>query len=218
MTNWHGNVGLGMNLGYGTTERQTFFAAANLNHNWRRVVNHVNLNAAYGLVDNVEAANRIDGTLKSEVYLGTARHTYLYNLALGGYDSIRLINRRLEEGAGLGYRIYERPRLVVSLEGGAQFQYFDYAVQSDRTLWSARISENLVWKPSDRLNITQKLQFMPNVADPTDYRVRFDLIVSHPLFRRLTVSLNAVNEYESVAPRGVDHNDLQVTTNINLTF
>ena len=217
-TNWHGNVGLGMNLGFGTTDRQTFFATANATHSWRRVVNAVNLNAAYGLVDQVEAANRLEGMVKTDVFLDRKRHLYAYNLALGGYDSIRLIDRRLEEGVGLGYRIYERPRLVVNLEGGAQFQHFNYAQQPDRSLWSARISENLNWKPSDKMTLTQKLQFMPNVTDPSDFRVRFDLIVSYPLFRRITVSLNAVNEYESIAPRGVDHNDLQITTNVNLTF
>jgi hypothetical protein len=217
-TNWHGNVGLGMNLGFGTTDRQTFFATANATHSWRRIVNAVNVNAAYGLVDQVEAANRMEGMVKADVYLDRKRHVYAYNLALGGYDSIRLIDRRLEEGVGLGYRIYERPRLAVNLEGGVQFQNFDYAQQSDRSLWSARISENLNWKPSDKMTLTQKLQFMPNVADPSDYRVRFDLILSYPLFRRITISLNAVNEYESIAPRGVDHNDLQITTNVNLTF
>jgi hypothetical protein len=217
-TNWHGNVGLGMNLGFGTTDRQTFFATANATHSWRRIVNAVNVNAAYGLVDKVEAANRMEGMVKTDVYLDRKRHLYAYNLALGGYDSIRLIDRRLEEGVGLGYRIYERPRLAVNLEGGVQFQNFDYAQQSDRSLWSARISENLNWKPSDKMTLTQKLQFMPNVADPSDYRVRFDLILSYPLFRRITISLNAVNEYESLAPRGVDNNDLQITTNVNLTF
>jgi hypothetical protein len=217
-TNWHGNVGLGMNLGFGTTDRQTFFATANATHSWRRIVNTVNLNAAYGLVDQAEAANRVEGMAKTDVFLDRKRHLYAYNLALSGYDSIRLIDRRLEEGVGLGYRVYERPRLVVNLEGGAQFQNFDYAQQPDRSLWSARISESLNWKPSDKMNLTQKLQFMPNVTAPSDYRVRFDLILSYPLFRRITISLNAVNEYESIAPRGVDHNDLQITTNVNLTF
>jgi len=62
------------------------------------------------------------------------------------------------------------------------------------------------------------MQYMPNVSDLSDYRVRFDLIASYPLFKRITMSLNAVNEYESLPPRGVDNNDLQITTNVNITF
>lgn len=218
LTNWHGNVGLGMNLGFGTTERQTFFVTANATHAWQRVANSANYNAAYGLVNEVEAANRMEGMLKTDVFIDRKRHLYAYNLMLGGYDAIRLINRRLEEGIGMGYRVYERPRLIVNVELGGQYQRFDYAQQDDRSIWSARISENLVWKPSDKLNVTQKLQFMPNVSDPSDYRVRLDLIASYPLFKRITMSLNAVNEYESLPPRGVDNNDLQITTNVNITF
>lgn len=218
LTNWHGNVGLGMNLGFGTTDRQMFFVSANATHAWQRVANSVNYNAAYGLVNEVEAANRMEGTLKTDVFVDRERHLYAYNLMLGGYDDIRLINRRLEEGVGMGYRVYERPRLIVNVELGGQYQRFDYAQQADRSIWSARVSENLVWKPSDKLNVTQKLQFMPNVADPSDYRIRFDLIAAYPLFKRITMSLNAANEYESLPPRGVDNNDLQITTNVNITF
>lgn len=218
LTNWHGNVGLGMNLGFGTTERQTFFVSANATHAWQRVANSVNYNAAYGLVNEVEAANRMEGMLKTDVFVDRKRHLYAYNLMLGGYDAIRLINRRLEEGVGMGYRVYERPRLIVNVELGGQYQRFDYAQQDDRSIWSGRISENLVWKPSDKLNVTQKLQFMPNVSDPSDYRIRFDLVASYPLFKRITMSLNAINEYESLPPRGVDNNDLQITTNVNITF
>jgi hypothetical protein len=118
----------------------------------------------------------------------------------------------------VGYRIYERPRLIVNVELGGQYQRFDYSQQGDRSIWSARISENLIWKPSDKLALTQKMQYMPNVSDLSDYRVRFDLIASYPLFKRITMSLNAVNEYESLPPRGVDNNDLQITTNVNITF
>jgi len=218
ITNWHGNVGLGMNLGFGTTERQTFFVTANATHAWQRIANSVNYNAAYGLVNDVEAANRMEGMLKTDVFVDRRHRLYVYNLMLGGYDAIRLINRRLEEGVGVGYRIYERPRLIVNVELGGQYQRFDYSQQGDRSIWSARISESLIWKPSDKLALTQKIQYMPNVSDLSDYRVRFDLIASYPLFKRITMSLNAVNEYESLPPRGVDNNDLQITTNVNITF
>ena len=217
-TNWHGNVGLGMNLGFGTTERQMFFATANANHAWQRIINAASYNAAYGLVNEIEAANRMEGMLKTEVFVDRSRKLYAYNLALVGYDDVRLIDRRLEEGVGMGYRVYQRPRLIVNMELGGQYQSFSYARQDNRQIWSARISENLNWKPSDKLTLTQKLQFMPNVADLSDYRVRMDLIASFPVFKRITLSLNAANEYESLPPRGVDNNDLQITTNVNITF
>lgn len=217
-TNWHGNVGMGLNLGFGTTERQTFFVNANAAHSWERFVNAAGFNAAYGLVDDVEAANRMEGTLKTDVFVDRTRHLYAYNLAYGGYDKVRRIDRRLEEGIGMGYRIYDRNRLVVNIEGGGQFQAFDYTSQPDRSLWSIRFSESINWKPTDKFTVTQRLQYLPNIADFLDYRVRFDLVATYPLLKRLTVSLNLIEEYESRPAFGVDHNDLQITTNVNLTF
>ncbi len=217
-TNWHGNVGLGLNLGFGTTDRQMFFVTANANHAWQRIINTVNYNAAYGLVNEIEAANRMEGMLKTDVFVDRTRRLYAYNIALGGYDEVRRLDQRLEEGLGMGYRIHESPRMIVSLELGGQYQHFKYSSQPDREILSARISENLNWKPSEKLTISQKLQFMPNVSNPSDYRVRMDLIATLPVFKRITLSLNAVNEYEAYAPRGVDNNDLQVTTNVNITF
>jgi hypothetical protein len=217
-TNWHGNVGLGMNLGFGTSERQTFFVNANAAHKWNRMANTLNYSAAYGTVDNAQSANRMDGSIKTDLFVDRTRHFYLYNLGVGGYDQVRLISMRLEEGLGLGYKIYDRNRMVINAELGGQVQFFDYARQADRTLWSVRISENLTWKPSDKLTVTQRLQYLPNISEPSDYRIRLDLIAAYPLYKRLTVSLNVVNEYESRPARATDNNDLQITTNINVSF
>ena len=217
-TNWHGTVGMGMSLGFGTTERQTFYANANVSHAYKRLIVSASYSAAYGVVNNVEAANRMEGTVKTDLFVDRRKRLYVYNLALGGYDDIRLIDRRLEEGMGFGYRIVDRPRLIVNLELGGQYQQFDYTLQNARELWSVRISENLTWKPSDKFNLTQRFQYLPNVLNTGDYRVRFDLIATYPLFKRITISLNAVNEYESLPAVGVDNNDLQITTNVNVTF
>jgi len=217
-TNWHGTVGMGMSLGFGTTERQTFYANANVSHAYKRLIVSANYSAAYGVVDNIESANRMEGTVKTDLFVDRRKRLYVYNLALGGYDDIRLIDRRLEEGMGFGYRIVDRPRFIMNLELGGQYQSFDYTLQNARELWSVRISENLTWKPSDKFNLTQRFQYLPNVLNTADYRVRFDLIATYPLFKRITVSLNAVNEYESLPAVGVDNNDLQITTNVNVTF
>ncbi len=218
LTNWHGNVGLGMNVGFGATDRQSFFVNANAVHNWERFVNNVSYNAAYGFVNQVEAANRMDGTVKTDLFVGPKKKVYTYNQFLGGYDEIRQIGMRLEEGVGMGYRIFDRSHLVLNLEAGGQYQRFNYTTQPDRSIWSARLGENLVWKPSDKLQVTQRMQFLPNISDPSEYHARFELIASYPLFRKITVSMNVTDEYESKPVHDIDRNDLQITTNINIVF
>jgi hypothetical protein len=218
LTNWHGNVGLGMNLGFGTTDRQTFFVNANAVHTWQRVVNNISYNAAYGFVNQVEAANRMDGVFKTDVFVGPRKKLYTYNQMLGGYDEVRQIRLRWEEGVGMGYKVYDRNQLAISGEVGGQYQKFSYSNEPDRSIWSARFGETLAWKPTDKFQITQRMHFMPNVSDLSDYHARFELIASYPLFKKLTVSLNLADEYESRPAHGVDNNDLQITTNINVVF
>ncbi len=218
LTNWHGNLGLGMNLGFGTTDRQSFYVNANAVHSWERLVNNISYNAAYGFVNQTEAANRMDGILKTDLFVDHRKKLYTYNQFLGGYDRIRGIDQRIEEGVGMGYRLLERTRLVLNGEFGGQYQFFNYVSQPDHEVWSVRLGENLTWKPNERLSLTQRLQFLPNVSDVSEYRARFELIAACPLLKRLTISMNLVDEYESRPPLGADNNDLQVTTNVNITF
>lgn len=217
-TNWHGNVGLGFNLGIGTADRQTVLVTASAAHTFDRFVNNVNFNAAYGTVNSVEANNRVEGALKTDFYLDRDRRLYTYNLGLGGYDKIRQIEERLEESIGMGYRILQRKRFVLNGELGGQYQFFNYTETPERSIWSIRFSQGLNWKPDDKLNINQRLTLLPSIEDFGDFRFRFELIATYPLYQRLTVSLNAINEYESKPARAVDNNDLQITTNVNYTF
>ncbi|MFM8358021.1 MAG: DUF481 domain-containing protein [Verrucomicrobiota bacterium] len=217
-TNWHGNVGLGFNLGIGTADRQTVLVTASAAHTFDRFVNNVNFNAAYGTVNSEEANNRVEGALKTDFYLDRDRRLYTYNLGLGGYDKIRQIEERLEESIGMGYRILQRRRFVLNGELGGQYQFFNYTETPERSIWSIRFSQGLNWKPDDKLNINQRLTLLPSIEDFGDFRFRFELIATYPLYQRLTVSLNAINEYESKPARAVDNNDLQITTNVNYSF
>lgn len=217
-TNWHGNIGLGFNIGVGTADRQTVLVNASAAHTYQRFVNNVNFNAAYGTVDQVEANNRLEGALKTDVFVDRDRRLYAYNLGLGGYDRIRKIDERLEESIGMGYKFLQRKRFVFNGELGGQYQYFDYTTTPERSIWSIRFSQGLNWKPDDKLNVNQRLTILPSVEDFGDFRLRFELIATYPLYKRLTVSLNTINEYESKPARVVDNNDLQITTNVNYTF
>lgn len=217
-TNWHGNIGIGFNLGIGTAERQTVLVTASAAHTFDRFVNNLNFNAAYGTVNSVEANNRIEGALKTDFYVDRDRRLYAYNLGLVGYDKIRQIEERLEESIGMGYKLLQRKRFVLNGELGGQYQFFSYTTTPERSIWSIRFSQGLNWKPDDKLNINQRLTLLPSIADFGDFRLRFELIATYPLYKRLTISLNAIDEYESKPARAVDNNDLQITTNVNYTF
>ena len=234
-TNWHGNVQLGMDLGFGTTDRQTFYANATLNHAYDRFRNLVTLRSAYGVAEgpvsvlmpqgNVQTANSLEGLLKTDFDLGVRRKIYLYHQTGAGFDEIRRYNLRVEDGAGLGYKLIDTPRLSLNTEAGGQYQHFAYLngplfqpYLLDHDIFSARLGESLIWRASNKVTITQKLQITPNVQDFGDFRARFDLSLSYPLLKRITLSLNVFDEYESRPAATVDKNQLQVQSTVGVTF
>jgi hypothetical protein len=56
------------------------------------------------------------------------------------------------------------------------------------------------------------------VEDFTDYRVRLELSASYPLFKRVTISFNVIELYDSAPPPGVDQNDLTLQSSVGINF
>ena len=88
----------------------------------------------------------------------------------------------------------------------------------ERSFVSLRFGENMTWKVSDKLSVTQRLAYTPDIGDFGEFRVRFDLGISYPLFKRVTLNLNVIEQYDAKPPRGVDKNDLQVQSTLGITF
>ena len=217
-TNWHGSVQLGMDLGFGTADRQTFYGNAYANHAYNRVRNNAEYHVAYGTLNGRESANRMNGRIKTDYDFGTKRRTYAYHTGGVGYDEIRRVDMEFDEGVGLGYKIIQRPKFNLNGELGGQYQNINFLTAQDRSYLSIRVAENLSWQVSPKLQVTQRLTFLPNVEEFSDYRVRFELSASYPLFKRVTISFNAIEMFDSAPPAGVDKNDLTVQSTIGLNF
>jgi hypothetical protein len=218
MTNWHGNVQLGSDMGFGTADHQNFYLNATATHVYSRLHNSANFTTTYGLVNNIEAANRMDGSLKTDVDLGKKRKLYVYNLFDSGYDHLRQIDFQYDEGAGLGYKLIEKPRFIFKVESGAEFQRFNYSTIPGRSIFSFRLGENFDWKVNDKLTVKHTLSISPNVNDVGDYRSHGTLGIAYPLLKQMTVNLNVIDDYDSQPPAGAKNNSLQIQTTVGVTF
>lgn len=217
-TNWHGGLNLGMDVGFGTSDRRTFYMNGNASHSWDRVRNTVDYHVAYGTVNAVQSANRMEGSEKTETDLGRKRRLYIYNQGGAGYDEIRRIDLEFHEGAGLGYKLIQKPKLNLNTEAGLQYQDQDFRNQPRHSFVSVRLGENLVWRPVDKLEVRHSLAYTPDLADFSVVRFRTDLSLVYPLFKRITLSFNLIDLYDSQPAIGVKNNDLQVQSTIGVTF
>lgn len=221
MTNWHGNIQVGLDLGYGTADRQTYYANGSATHAYGRIRNFADLRASYGFVNEIQSAERIDGSWKLDVDMGQKRRIYVYNQAGGGYDRIRKLDIQYQEGVGLGYKILQQPKRILSVEAGGQYQFLDYSdasLTADRSILSLRLGESFTWSIAGKLNLTHRAAFMPNLENFNDFRFRFELGLSYPLFKRMTLNLNLLDDYDSSPPLGVDKNELQLQSTLGYTF
>ena len=219
LTNWNVNIQLGSDLGFGTTDRQTFYGNASAIHRWNRVRNSANASAAYGVLNGFDSANRLDGSLKTDIDLGSRRKVYAFNLAGAGFDHIRRLDLQFQEGAGFGYKLIEKPRFIMNAELGAQYQEFDFVgIGQDRNLVSVRFGEDLTWELSSKLKIRQTLAFMPNITDFGDFRAQYTLNFSYPLLKRTTLNLNVIDLYDIKPANGVNNNDLTIQTTLGVSF
>ena len=241
-TNWHGTIQLGVDLGFGTTDRKTFNANAAVNHAYDRFRNNLTYRAAYGTAEtpatattprsSLLTADSMEGLWKTDFDLGAKRKIYLYHQTGAGYDEIRRYQLRFEEGMGVGYKlinqpskVINQPKLNVNLETGFQYQHLAYKngpvllpALPDTDILSVRFGENLIWRVSDKLKITQRVQITPNVEDASEFRARFEFGLSYPLFKRVTLNLNAFDEYDSKPAAFVANNQLQVQSTVGITF
>lgn len=219
LTNWSVSLQIGSDLGFGNSDRQSFYANGTALHRWDRVREAITYTAAFGQLQNVESANRMDGTIKTDVDLGSRRRIYAFNLAGTGYDEVRRLDLQYQEGTGLGYKLIQRPKLILNTEIGAQFQHFDFAsTGQDRSLISARLGEDLVWEISKKLKLRQSFAFMPNFADFTDFRAHYSMNFSYPLLDHTSINLNLIDDYDTNPVQGVKSNDMTVQTTIGISF
>ncbi|MCW5559279.1 MAG: DUF481 domain-containing protein [Verrucomicrobiae bacterium] len=216
-TNWHGNVQAGMSLGVGTTDRSTIYANASATKKWGRSTTSLTYNASYGEVNKVPNANQMTGTARLEYEISPNRRAYAYAQGGGSYDVIRKIDLEYRAGGGGGYRILEKPKRVLSLELGAQYQEFDYSTGTDLSTVAVRLGQNFTTS-IDKLTLTQQLAFTPGIDDLSNYQINFGLTLSYPLFKPVTLNLNVTDQYLSQPAIGVNNNDLQITTTLGVTF
>jgi hypothetical protein len=122
-----------------------------------------------------------------------------------------------EAGPGLGYHLFSTPTLTVDLESGMNYQA---TYQNDRNNledFYYRFADNVGWKITKRLNLTEKLEFFPRL-NLTNYRIRFENTLSYQLWKNISANFSILDYYDTQPASGVDNNELELRSSIGLKF
>jgi hypothetical protein len=106
----------------------------------------------------------------------------------------------------------------VNLELGVNYQVEE---RSDNTRTSAayyRVGEDVTWKLSPQVSLTEKAEFFDRTAYGTQYRMRFESTLSYALILNLSLNFAVIDFYDSNPTATVPNNDLQIRTSLGLKF
>ncbi len=222
---WKGEVKIGADFLFGAKEQQIYYGRFKLVYerpyesNPKQFFRNIfDYGVDYGRTDGIMSANRMDGSDKTDFDIGK-RKIYVYNLAGVGYDQIRKINLRYEEGPGIGYHLFTFTNFVMNVEAGFNYQV-QYRSSTNSTLekFYYRLAEDITWKLNKRFTFTEKLEFFPQVEDVEQYRARFESTLSYGFWQNLALNLSLLDIYDTQPAKGVPRNDLQIRSSLGITF
>jgi len=220
---WKVNFDLGLNLIYGATDSQLYYGtfqwtyarpyASNPKKFFRNVLGYT---VNYGETDGAQSANNMGGTIKTDWDVG--ERTYLYNAGAVGYDQVRKIDLLYSIGPGVGYHLFTKPRWVMNVESGLNYHVEERSIGADQESVYLRLGDDLTWKISDRVSLTQKYEFFQNLEQFDQFRFQLNATLSYALWQGISLNLSALDLYDSNPAPGVERNELQLRTTVGITF
>lgn len=128
------------------------------------------------------------------------------------------IDRRFEEGLGLGYTLVERPQHRLTTELGGQFvQQRNLDDVSDEFL-AGRVAELYRYTFRENAYFEERFEYLPNLETNEDYRVNGEVSLVAPLSRRLSLKLGYVVRFDNLPEPGAEKTDRFFTSGLQLAF
>lgn len=213
----------GSNLNFGAKDQELLYGRLKVNYSqpYERDPKEFfrslfDVSADYGETDQVQSANRLVGSFKTDFDYGT--NAYVYNVFSTGFDQIRKINLQYGAGPGVGYHALRLARFELDLETGLDYQAQDRSSGEDTSSVYGRLGDSITWKISPRVSFTKKLEYFFNVEDVEKFRLRLDSNLRFQLIDNLSLNLSVVDYFDTDPAPKVDQNELQIRTSIGLKF
>lgn len=213
---WNFDIQAGVDLGFGTTDRQSYNSRARAVYAKDRLKNVVDASFLFGESQGIKSAERLDASMKTDYDLHG--RFFLYNQGGAGYDDIRHINLRYEAGPGFGYHLIKRDSIKMNVELGGNYQVHRFADGNRSESFFYRVAEDAVWRITPKLAIDQRFEFFPGISDMQHFRIRFEGNLRYSLRENLYLNLTALDLYDNFPALGVTKNDIQIRSSIGMKF
>ncbi len=170
----------------------------------------------YGAAPTTLTENRMYGSSKTD--LDMTRRYYAYNLGGAGFDEVRLIKIRYEDGPGFGYHWITRTNIQANLELGANYQVEERTDASRDESFFLRLGQDVNWKLTPQMTLTERFEYFPKEGQTTQFRLRFESTLSYALILNLSLNVTVADIYDTNPAQTVPENDFQLRSSLGMKF
>jgi len=151
--------------------------------------------------------------------LGENKRAYLFFRNETDHDRFANINYRIVPASGVGYWVFDEPRIKLMGEMAAGWEHTDYRDGTDNNSDAALIPRAYFEKNLfANTTISADIVYYPIFEDFSDYRLRSEANLSHKLNEKLALNLSVIDEYDSQPAENVKENDLRLLSSVVYAF
>jgi putative salt-induced outer membrane protein YdiY len=177
---------------------------------------------AWGKVKNKDTdeddtvTDRGSASLQADFFL--IEDGYLYGRSRWSYDRIKDLDRRLENGAGLGYELFRNESSFLDVELGSSYIDSKYEDGSKDHGIYLRLAENGEMKINQRVSLVEQAEYLPQTENFSNYLFNAEAGVRVTLTGALYLQVSVLDRYDSSPPAGTDRNDVSVISSLGVSL
>ena len=217
---WAGYFDIGFALATGNSRSQLLSTAFNA----ARVTRTDKLSAYFNQVNTKSRVNNVTSTTASAL-----RGGWKYNRTLAGrlfatgfndyeHDRFQNLDLRFVAGGGLGMNLIKTESTQLDVDAGINYQRENFMDGTTRNSLEANFGDNLAYKMSKAVSLTQSARFFANLTNTGEYRMNFDFGTNTVLKSWLGWHVTASDRFISNPLPGRQRNDLLLSTGLRLSF
>lgn len=142
-----------------------------------------------------------------------------YGAISGEYNDIQSLSIRVDPNAGLGWRFWEQPKLVLAARVGFGYVYERYFGGNTNQYPSIVFGGDLDWTLPLGSKITGRAEYQPALTDWLDnYLIRAGADWTMPIIGLLDFKLTVLDQYNNRPAAGSKHNSFTSTAGLSFRF
>jgi len=155
-------------------------------------------------------------SLQADVFL--IENGYTYGRSEYSYDKMNDLDRRIDNGIGIGYRVLKIGESFLNLEAGADYIDSKYDDGSKEHGVYIRLAENSQFKLNDRLMFIQSIEYKPRGKNFNDYLLNASASIRVSLMTNLYFKVSVIDRYDNSPAAGKKPNDVAVISSLGFNL